>query len=460
MAEDQLEQNSSLEQPSYMVQDDVVTVVLTADNHLGYTRLGQQPRKHEELQQRLRRAFQQATDFAVGQRVDLFVQAGDLFHTPVPDERDRSFVAARLAQLRQAGIRTFVVGGVHDTPAEASAYLSEAALAPQMSYARLGALHYFAPSSTELEPVVLKVRNELIGICGLGVVAGQVGNPLTQVRVQSDLERATISLLLLHAPIEGVTSGSSLLDSRAKVSRASIEQQSSFRYILAGYDHCYQHVRIGHSEVIVAGATQYIDFRSPEQKPGFVFLGLAADGIRWSTHIPVETLTMQRLLISMQDLWLDETPIEQTNPTEAILTQLRPLCNEQTMVQLRLVGKLTRSQYHQLDLNRIRRYGEQHCFALAIDDSDLEIVSSGSKAGLTPTRGVTTDATGQVRSDVVTPLVGARLSHQIERLSPREELVALADQWVAESLDEQEKQALHATKEDLLVAFDQIVGVQ
>ncbi len=124
------------------------------------------------------------------------------------------------------------------------------------------------------------------------------------------------------------------------------------------------------------------------------------------------------------------------------------------------MGKLTRSQYHQLDLNRIRRYGEQHCFALAIDDSDLEIVSSGSKAGLTPTRGVTTDATGQVRSDVVTPLVGARLSHQIERLSPREELVALADQWVAESLDEQEKQALHATKEDLLVAFDQIVGVQ
>src|SRR6266567_8882962 len=173
---------------------DTITVVLTADNHLGYTAFGQHPRKREEHQQRLRRAFQQATDFAVGQRVDLFVQAGDLFHTPVPDERDRSFVAARLAQLRQAGIRTFVVDGVHDTPAEASAYLSEAALAPQMSYALLGALHYFAPSSTELEPVVLKVRNELIGICGLGVVAGQVGNPLTQVRVQSDLERATISL--------------------------------------------------------------------------------------------------------------------------------------------------------------------------------------------------------------------------------------------------------------------------
>jgi DNA repair protein SbcD/Mre11 len=429
MAEDQVEQ------PSYMVQDDVVTVVLTADNHLGYAAFGQQPRKREELQQRLRRAFQQATDFAVGQGVDLFVQAGDLFDTAVPDERERSFVATRLAQLRQAGVRTFGVGGVHDSPAETAGGRDEAVLAPQMSYARLGALHYFAPSSRGLEPVVFKVRNVMVGICGLGVVAGQVGNPLTQVRVQSDIERATIPLLLLHAPIEGVTSGSLLLDSRAQVSRASVEQQSSFRYILAGYDHSYHHVRIGHSEVIVAGATQHIDFRCPEQKPGFVFLGLAADGIRWSTHIPVDTLTMQRLLISVQDLCLNETAMEQTNPTEAILTQLSPLCNEQTMVQLRLVGKLTRNQYHQLDLNCLRRYGEQHCFALAIDDSDLEIVSadiSGSK----------------VETQVS--------SHQIERPSPREELMALADEWIAESLDEQEKQALCATKEDLLVAFDEI----
>ena len=532
MAEDQLEQNSSLEQSSYMAQDDVVTVVLTADNHLGYAAFGQHPRKREELQQRLRRAFQQATDFAVGQRVDLFVQVGDLFHTPVPDERDRSFVAACLAQLRQAGVRTFVVGGVHDTPAQTVGYRDEAALAPQMSYARLGALHYFAPSSTELEPVVVKVRNELVGICGLSVVAGQVGNPLTQVRVQSDIERATIPLLLLHAPIEGVSSGSSLLDSRAQVSRASIEQQSSFRSILAGYDHSYQQVRIGHCDVIVAGATQHFDFRSPEQKPGFVFLGLAADGIRWCTHIPVETLTMQRLLISMQDLWLNEMATEQTNPTEAILAQLSPLCsapirpdyacppdrtadaanlemlldihsgnaalasclhrppdaaadgqpeckevpdtaatnlemrpdnaalassfaqsgrkevstfgqagraeNEQTMVQLRLVGKLTRSQYHQLDLNCIRRYGEQHCFALAIDDSDLEIVA-GISADISESKAQTQES-----------------SHQMERLSPREELMALVDEWIAKSHDEQEKQALCATKEDLLVAFDQI----
>ncbi|MBO0780899.1 MAG: metallophosphoesterase, partial [Ktedonobacteraceae bacterium] len=94
-------------------RDGVVTVVLTADNHLGYAAFGQHPRKREERQQNLRRAFQQATDFAIVQGVDLFIQVGDLFDTTAPDERDRSFVAARLAQLKQAGVHTFALGGVH-----------------------------------------------------------------------------------------------------------------------------------------------------------------------------------------------------------------------------------------------------------------------------------------------------------------------------------------------------------
>src|SRR5437588_2681290 len=118
--------------------NDTITVVFTADNHLGYTTFGQQPVKCEERQQRLRHAFQQATDFAVGQGVDLFIQAGDLFDSTTPSERDRSFVAARLAQLRQAGIRTFALGGVHDTPRDAYSSQGEnreITPAPQLSYA-------------------------------------------------------------------------------------------------------------------------------------------------------------------------------------------------------------------------------------------------------------------------------------------------------------------------------------
>src|SRR5579863_2100336 len=180
-------------------EEQVVTVVFTAENHLGYAAPGQAPRKREEWQQRLRSAFQQATDFAVGQGVDLFIQGGDLFDSATPDEQDRSFVAARLAQLRQANVRVFALGGTHDTPATTHTTGREGEPgepeepAPQLSYARLGALTYFAANTFDLEPVMSDVRGVRVGICGLsvsgepgvsgvpGVLTGQTDDPLARM---------------------------------------------------------------------------------------------------------------------------------------------------------------------------------------------------------------------------------------------------------------------------------------
>ncbi len=438
--------------------NNVITIVLTADNHLGYTIPGQHPRKREEQRQRQRHAFQQATDFAVGQGVDLFLQAGDLFDTPHPDEQDRSFVAARLAQLKQASIRVFALGGVHDTPAEAHSIRGDAAVpAPQLSYASLGALHYFPPNAplatspgdagsnhlqehherqmghsqgASLQPVMFDTRGIQVGICGLGVVTGQQGDPLAHAQIDSDIERAAISLLLLHAPIEGVTSGTSALDTQAQIARATISSQSAFHYILSGYHHAFTRLTIGRSEVIVAGATQHIHFNDPDGEPGFVFLGVAADGVRWCRHIAVDGVQLRRLIIRVADLWSDDT----SDPTARILDQLRPLCAEDAMVQLRLEGELTRQRYHQLDLNQLRRYGEEHALVLAIDDSAVTFLPD-------------VEAISRAQS------IAFSASDMEERLSPRDELMRLADERIAEAEDEQEQRALVATKEELLAAL-------
>lgn len=418
--------------PENQQREGVITVVLTADNHLGYTGFGQHPRKREERQQRLRHAFQQATDFAIVQGVDLFVQAGDLFDTTTPDERDRSFVAERLAQLKQAGVQAFALGGVHDTPTAAQSLLGDTTPAPQMSYARLGALQYLSPTqkstSPQLEPVIVDVRGTKVGICGLGVQAGQMGDPMADLQVKLEIERADIPLLVLHAPIEGLTVGSSLLDTRAVVAQQSMREQTVFSYILAGYHHNHYRLQIGQADVIVAGATQYIDFSTPDQAPGFVFLGLAADGVRWCNHISVDALSMHSLDLSTEELW----PADSTSsPTEIILERLRPLCKDDAMILLRLHGELTRSAYHQLDLNQIRRYGEEHCFALAIDDSALSVLNE--------------DLPVSVEAG--------------ERLSLREELSSLADEWIS-SADDDEQEALRFTKEELLLAIDEMKSRQ
>ena len=141
----------------------------------------------------------------------------------------------------------------------------------------------------------------------------------------------------------------------------------------------------------------------------------------------MDALSLQRLVLHTSDLWSEESSL---SPTEVILERLRPLCNANTMIQLHLEGELKRSAYHQLDLNQIRRYGEEHCFALAIDDSALTVHSeldiSSAEAG--------------------------------ERFSPREELVALADEWIADAFDEEEQEAWRVTKEELLLALDDLKG--
>ncbi len=419
-------------------EEQVITIVFTAENHLGYAASGQAPRKREEWQQRLRSAFQQATDFALGQGVDLFIQGGDLFDSATPHERDRDFVAARLAQLRQANVRVFALGGVHDTPAATHATAGEEAPAPQLGYARLGALTYFAPNTFELEPVIIDIHGVPVGICGLsmpgtlGTLTGQSVDLLARMHVASEIERATIPFLVLHAPIEGLVASSTSQDSQTQVSRESIERQTTFRTILAGYHRMHQQLHLGQCDVVVAGATQHVGFAHVGETPGFVFLGLDRNGIRWCKHIAVDALPLCNLVIRTDELWPLHDSTAQADATDAIIARLQSVCDEQTMVQLRLEGTLTRQQYHQLDLNRVRRFGEEHAFALAIDDSDLELLSVDEKK------------------------VSAGIG---ERFSPREELIALADEWIAAAPDEQEQKALHATREELLAAMDETVGV-
>jgi len=275
---------------------------------------------------------------------------------------------------------------------------------------------------------MLDVRGTVVGICGVGVLASQQGDPLGHIRIDGDIERAALSLLLLHAPIEGITTGALGRDAQAQVSHASIMAQPAFQAVLAGYHHGFKRQSIGRSEVVVAGATQHIDFSDPDDEPGFVFLGIAADGIRWCRHISVDSIQLRRLVIDVADLSSDQSP------TSLVLERLRPLCTEDTMVQLRLEGELTRQHYHELNLNQLRLYGEEHAFALAIDDSGLKFLPDEREG----------DKSGKNAS---------RISEVEERLSLREELIRLADEWIAAAEEEQEQRALVATKEELLAAL-------
>jgi DNA repair protein SbcD/Mre11 len=93
----------------------------TADVHLGarHADLGDAATAQRERQFA---AFKAAIDLAIGQKVDLFIVAGDLFDSNTQPKRSVDRVAAELQRLAAAKIRTVIVPGTHDCYERSSIY--------------------------------------------------------------------------------------------------------------------------------------------------------------------------------------------------------------------------------------------------------------------------------------------------------------------------------------------------
>ncbi len=93
----------------------------TADVHLGarHTDLGEGASTQRERQFG---AFRASVDLAIAEKVDVVLIAGDLFDSNVQPRRSVERVAAELARLKAAKIRTVILPGTHDVYDRASIY--------------------------------------------------------------------------------------------------------------------------------------------------------------------------------------------------------------------------------------------------------------------------------------------------------------------------------------------------
>lgn len=99
----------------------MIRLLHTADVHLGarHADLGDAAVAQRERQFA---AFRASVDLALAGKVDLFLVAGDLFDSNVQPRRSVERVAAELARLAQARIRTVLIPGTHDVYDRSSVY--------------------------------------------------------------------------------------------------------------------------------------------------------------------------------------------------------------------------------------------------------------------------------------------------------------------------------------------------
>jgi exonuclease SbcD len=427
----------------------VVRIVLTADNHLSAYIPRLSPTKLAERRRRLGMAFKQTIDTAIERQADLFIQAGDLFDSIDPRNRERDFVADQLRRLQLAGIRAFGVSGNHDTPRQKT---EQGGFAPQSIYDRLNGMHFFS-SSDVIAPVLIEVAGIQLAIAGLSyhphVPPG--GDPLDHVQIDDPegvLTRADLGILILHTAIEGhAFPGAMEIFAR----RNSLLKLKGFHVVLAGHVHAYDRFSIGDKKIVVCGATELMEFGQSEESIGFVYLELTRDGLRHTEHIPIKPQPRHTILLRTTELWPRHEVNGKTSSvslseeqeadvlleehaelsvTERIWQHVEPYCVEDAMVRLVLDGPLTREQYHELDLRALWLQGQHQAFSFEIDESHLFLTNDLYQENIE--RG--------------------------DRIAPGEMIEAVALEWMEQTEDPAERLLLGKMRQRVLDRYNELSG--
>ncbi|HXR66315.1 MAG TPA: metallophosphoesterase [Ktedonobacteraceae bacterium] len=432
--------------------NEILRIILTADNHLSAYIPKLSPTRLTERRKRLGLAFRQAVDVAIDRHADLFIQAGDLFDSIDPRNKERDFVAEQLQRLQAAGVRPFGVSGNHDTPRQRT---EQGGLAPQSIYARLSGMHFF-PSSDVIEPVLVEVGGIQVALAGLSyhphVPPG--GDPLDSVQVvdpEGILARADLGILILHSAIEGhAFPGQMEIFAR----RNSLLKLDGFHLILTGHVHAYDRFSVGNKDVVVCGATELMEFsqHDDDDKVGFVYLELTRNGLQHAEHLSIQPQPRHIISLRTTELWprdeangkhleksvaereeiLSAPPPEKGEPsvTETLWQKVEPYCTEDAMVRLILEGPLTREQYHELELHSLWLQGQQRAFSFEIDESHLFL-----------------------SQDLVQGTI-----ERGDRIAPREMLEAVVMDWMEQAEAPAERLLLSKMRQRVLDRYDEISG--
>jgi exonuclease SbcD len=216
----------------------------TADVHLGarHTDLGE---RATVLRERQFAAFHASVDLAIGETVDLFLIAGDLFDSNTQPRRTVERVAAELARLAKASIRTVIIPGTHDVYDGSSIYRSNDLAA--MAQVTSEWLTVLTPDQSNVWLPTLDA-----------VVHGRVaatkrvsGSPLAGFDARSD-KRATWRIGMVHGAIAipGKTDADEVVFTEAEIAKTGLD------YLALGHWHNARQGRAGNVIYAYSGAPE------------------------------------------------------------------------------------------------------------------------------------------------------------------------------------------------------------
>jgi hypothetical protein len=393
-----------------------VRIVATGENLLSAALPDLTPARRAERRERLRTAFRAAVDCALERRAHLFVIAGNLFASPTPENADRAFVAQELARLREAGITSVAVAGPRDIGGEASD------VEPYRLYESGSDLRFFPPSDA-LRPALFVIDGVRVALAGMSAAPHTSADLLERVSFDDPddvLARADLAILVLPTQVEGMEGRGS---ARGVVGVSSLTAlPAMFRLVIAGGAPHFGKMKSGKREVVAPGASERHTFDTPAKSAGFAWIELNAENVTVAERVSIEeqprveveittkrlfpdgraagdsddggdddkyarsgahllpVLTPEELVATdsdADDVLTPYTPpppdAERERVFKSILDALQGACRPDTMTRVRLLGPLTRRQFHRLPVAETLRYGRHEAFSFELDTSGLVV---------------------------------------------------------------------------------------
>ena len=344
-----------------MASDDetTISVVHTADCHLGYKPGNMAFNKQIERMKDVWKNFDIICKFTLDTNADIFIIAGDLFHTNLPGNQDRFKVTKALREIHDNGTSIVIVGGNHDMPRS-----REEGKSPIATLAAAGIAHFLESPNT-IESVLLDIKGKVVRVSGLSFnnLALPTDDPVQGINIPVD---GDFNIFVTHA---NASFHKKKREDEYKFEMTDIPE--SIHYVALG--HIHEETMSTRPNATVAnktffvypGSIEHLEIVDEPKPKCFYRVLFHQDG-----NVELDRQPLETRLTRVVTAEIDKTTL---NVHDAIVEQFPDNIPKESIVKLRLKGTLNLDvleTYKKVQL--LDEYSERF-FSFSIDDtSDLK----------------------------------------------------------------------------------------
>lgn len=224
--------------------------------HFSDTHIGNRQYYMQEREQDFIDSFKEAISIGLQEKVDFFVHSGDLFDVWNPSNRSLTLLRDSMIELKERGIRVYMVLGDHDRPKRVDYPAAE--IFDFLGITVLG--------KDGFQGIDLDVKGEPVFLGGISNMKGIRRDNLPEEYKKASIaaEGKKNSVLISH---QGVT-GFGLIDEACEIRKEEIP--GNFSYLAFGHIHEGSTANIGNSLFSYAGSTEIC---STNEIPSFIKKG-------------------------------------------------------------------------------------------------------------------------------------------------------------------------------------------